>query len=129
MQQQTVLRVQTNIPNPNLILTDGTLTIESQSGFTINGSGTQSSPYTGTSAGGNILFNVNNTNGSFHYTIYKQTGQTQNIYLIQNGVETLVATATPSMTTFSGTTIVSVGNSIRLDLPGTTTLNSIYFVP
>jgi hypothetical protein len=75
-QQQTVLRVQTNIPTGIELTGSTSLSVISASRVTYSGSGTQTSPITGvtTSPGStpsswNIFMNVSGGTGTFYYNI------------------------------------------------------------
>ena len=71
-QQQTVLRVQTNIPTGIEITGTTTLNRTSSTNVTYGGSGTQTSPYTGSTTGfGNWDFTMRVTGGTgtFYYNI------------------------------------------------------------
>lgn len=70
-QQQTVLRVQTNKQNPNIIIPEGAINIISgTTGISYGGSGTTLNPYTGTTTGTsvNIELEVLNTGGILNFS-------------------------------------------------------------
>jgi hypothetical protein len=73
MAQQTILRVQTNIVNPDVFVPEATLTIitGSTSGFSYVGDGSILTPYTGTTTSNTttINLNVNNTGGVVNFSI------------------------------------------------------------
>lgn len=62
-QQQTVLRVQTNIPS-DVIITGTTSISLTGTSVTITGAGTLASPYTGTTTGGTFSIEITNTGGA-----------------------------------------------------------------
>jgi hypothetical protein len=70
-QQQTVLRVQTNIPSGIEFTGTTVLTAATVSGMTFTGSGTQTLPYTGTTTGTSWSFTSTVTGGTgiFYYNI------------------------------------------------------------
>lgn len=83
-QQQTVLRVQTNIPSGIEYTGDTSLSVISTSGLTYTGSGTQSSPFTGSTTGStwSITMNVSGGTGIFYYNIDQSSyaGSNINVY-------------------------------------------------
>jgi len=126
-QQQTVLRVQTNIPNNNLNIVSGSLSIAA-TGFTYSGSGTTVNPYTGTSTGATttINFTANNNGGSFAFNVEDFSFLT--IYV--NGVYYEGYSSTYASIA-SGSINVQVGDVIRIvsNNSGTTIYNSVSFNP
>ena len=70
-QQQTVLRVQTNIPSGIELTGNTTLSVVSTSNVTYTGSGTETSPYTGSTTGDTWSFTtrVSGGTGTFYYNI------------------------------------------------------------
>jgi hypothetical protein len=70
-QQQTVLRVQTNIPSGIELTGTTSLSVVSNSGLTYTGSGTQTSPYTGSTNASIWQFTtlVTGGTGTFYYNI------------------------------------------------------------
>ena len=74
-QQQTVLRVQTNIPTGIELTGSTSLSVTSAQRVTYSGSGTQTSPITGTTTGlsstddWSITMNVSGGTGTFYYTV------------------------------------------------------------
>ena len=127
-QQQTVLRVLTNIPDYSLTTTDGSLSIYQESNIVLQGNGTNVYPYSGsTLSGALIMFDVINTNGIVNYYITTTTGYTQNIYVIHNGVESLIATSDNTSTIFTGSFDVKVTDRIRIQLTNAVTVSSIIF--
>lgn len=70
-QQQTILRVQTNIPSGIELTGSTSLSVVSTSGLTYSGSGTQTSPYTGSTTANIWQFTtlVSGGTGTFYYTI------------------------------------------------------------
>ena len=128
--QQTVLRVLTNIPNNDITVTGGTISIFSQTGITLSGNGIVSDPYSGsTGSGAEIILDVNDTNGVFNYNISGLTGFSQTIYLTHNGVETLEASNVGLTANFIGSFSVQVNDKIRIVLTGIESVNSLYFTP
>ena len=83
-QQQTVLRVQTNVPSGIEIIGNTTLNISSSNRFNITGSGTELAPYTGvsTSTVTSVRFNVSGGTGTFYYNLNLNapTGSDTNLY-------------------------------------------------
>ena len=83
MQQQTILRVQTNIQSGNTITGTTTLSLSS-TGYTRTGTGTIGSPYSGTSSASsfNLVFTNSGSAGTFYYNIdnVSYTGTTENPY-------------------------------------------------
>lgn len=83
MQQQTILRVQTNIQAGNTVTGSTTLSLSS-TGYTGSGSGTEASPYSGTSTGNsfNLVFTNTGSDGIFYYNItnVSYTGTSTNVY-------------------------------------------------
>jgi hypothetical protein len=127
MQQQTVLRVQTNIPNPNLTRYDGYLSIYQQSGMTLSGSGTTLNPYSGSSStGAQLTFTVGGTDGNFTYDISVVTGYTQQIYVTHGGIETLKVTFTGGTTNFNGSFSVLKNDLVRVVLTNIVNVRTIY---
>ena len=128
-QQQTVLRVQTNIPNPNLVTDNGELFKIYSSGMTLNGSGTTINPYSGSSAtGAQLYFQVRNTDGNFTYDVNVTTGYTQQIYIQRDGVETLVVNYTGTTSDFTGNLSVKVNDLIRVVLTNNVVVRRMFFV-
>jgi hypothetical protein len=77
-QQQTVLRVQTNIPDNTIAVQSGFTSVIAADTFNITyaGTGTASNPYTGTTTGiAQFTFNINNRNGILYFE-YSGTGPT-----------------------------------------------------
>ena len=69
---QTVLRVQTNIPDYSLTTDNGSLTINSETDIILIGNGKFTNPYSGTSdVGATIIFDVNESDGIFHDKLKK----------------------------------------------------------
>ena len=70
-QQQTVLRVQTNIPSGVEFTNTTSLSVSSNVGLTYSGSGTQLSPFTGTTTGTTWSINmlVSGGTGTFYYDV------------------------------------------------------------
>ena len=128
--QQTVLRVLTNIPNNDITISGGTISIFSQTGITLSGHGIVSDPYSGsTGSGAQIIFDVNDTNGTFNYNITGTTGFSQTIYVTHNGVENVAATNVGLGANFIGTLSVSVNDKIRIVLSGYVNVGSLFFIP
>jgi hypothetical protein len=128
--QQTVLRVLTNIPNNDITISGGTISIFSQTGITLSGTGVVEDPYTGsTGSGAQIVLDVNDTNGTFNYNITGVTGFSQSIYVTHNGVETIAATNTGLTANFIGPISVQVGDSIRIVLTGLVNVGALSFSP
>ena len=126
-QQQTVLRVQTNIPNPNLTRYDGYLSIYFESGMTLSGSGTTLNPYSGSSStGAELTFTVGGTDGNFTYDISVVTGYTQQIYVTHGGIESLKVTFTGGTTNFNGSFSVLKNDLVRVVLTNIVNVRTIY---
>ena len=126
---QTVLRVQTNIPDYSVTTDNGSLTINSETDIILIGNGKFTNPYSGTSdVGATIIFDVNESDGIFHYDILVADGYTQTIYLTHNGIESLIAQITGG-TSFFGSFLVSAKDTVRVSLQQPVTVNSIYMVP
>ncbi len=74
-QQQTLLRVETNVQPAVAITGTTTITVGAANNFTITGSGTTINPYTGVTGNdpfdvdSSVRFDVNNGNGTFFYDI------------------------------------------------------------
>jgi hypothetical protein len=70
-QQQTVLRVQTNIPSGVEFISTTSLSVSSTVGLSYSGSGTESSPFTGTTSGTTWSINmlVSGGTGTFYYDV------------------------------------------------------------
>ena len=129
-QQQTVLRVLTNIPNPDVIIDNGTISITSQINITLVGNGTSSIPYSGSSgSGAEIIMKVNQTNGTLYYNISTLSGYTQTLFITDKGLETVVQQTTGTNRNLIGNINVNVNDTIRFDLQNILTIQSIYFVP
>ena len=129
-QQQTVLRVLTNIPDNNVTTSDGSLTIYSESTIHLNGNGTDVNPYVGsTTSGGNVVFDVNQTNGTLYISMVVPTGATQNIYITRAGTTSLVAATTGDTPNFIGNLSVNVNDVVTVELNGSVSVTYIYFVP
>jgi len=87
-QQQTVLRVQTNIPTGIELTGSTSLSVTSVTNATYTGSGTESSPFTGTTTGTtssnswNITINVSGGTGTFYYNVdmLPYAGSNTNLY-------------------------------------------------
>jgi hypothetical protein len=104
-QQQTVLRVQTNIPDDKLFTDIGNISIQSETGIALRGKGTALLPYTGfTGSGGVVIFNVNQTNGNFFFDMTVVTGYTQTVSLNHLGVYAVRAQTTGTTTNFVSST-------------------------
>jgi uncharacterized delta-60 repeat protein len=76
--QQTVLRVQTNIPSDVTVTGSTTLSLVTKSGTSFGGSGTETAPFTGTTTGDTWNVTLTNTGGTslFYYSISGTTGFT-----------------------------------------------------
>ena len=76
--QQTVLRVQTNIPSSLTVTGETTLSVVTIGGTSFGGSGTEVSPYTGITSGATWNVTLTNTGGTslFYYSISGTTGFT-----------------------------------------------------
>jgi hypothetical protein len=74
-QQQTVLRVQTNIESASYTLPTGTMTVVGGgTDMTISGTGTTANPFTSAAGVGSYaLFNINNNGGTVYYMVSGQT--------------------------------------------------------
>ncbi len=83
MEQQTILRVQTNIQSNINITRTNTLSLSS-TGYTNSGAGTPASPYSGTSTASsfNLVFTNTGSAGTFYYNIsnISYTGASTNVY-------------------------------------------------
>jgi len=123
--QQTVLRVQTNIPNDSVQYPDGELDLLTGStvGFTYVGDGTITTPYSGSTSGfTEVYLDVVNRGGIVYYSI--NSGSSYNI-IYQNGI---VLTTTSAAV--SGTISVSEGDQLIFEIQGTSRIiNYIYFIP
>jgi len=87
-QQQTVLRVQTNIPSGIEFTGTTSLTVTGSDDLVYGGSGTETSPYTGTSIGfgyWDISMRVSGGTGTFYYnvTVPPFVGVASNVYAFQ----------------------------------------------
>ena len=125
-QQQTELRVRTNIPNPDIILPQGILVYNNSisSGITINGSGNESDPYTGTgNTASTLYFTVNNTTGIL-YINTTLGGITIELWPNGNSSNKRYLT-TNSSVSVNPTDVIKI---ITQAIPNNRTIN-IYFVP
>ncbi len=90
-QQQTVLRVQTNIPSGIEYTGNTSLSVINQTNVTYGGSGTETSPITGTTTGSgfsssddwNIFMRVSGGTGTFYYNVNMSpyTGNNSDLFL------------------------------------------------
>lgn len=121
-QQQTVLRVQTNIPSSTINIADGSLGIIYNSGVTISGSGTTENPYTGTSTTfGEITFKATDADGIISYA-YSGSATS---YLYYNGELIRVSTGPLVESEYN----IKQGDTFRFEMYGNYTLIDISFVP
>lgn len=135
-QQQTLLRVQTNIPVSEYSIPTGTMSIGTGTTMTISGSGTTLNPYTGTAGVGatQAYFDINNNGGTVYYMISGQTYDpnyyydTSNIYLIRNGQEYLARRTNIYNAVIFGEINVFAGDKIRITCPNGQ-ITYLYFVP
>ena len=129
-QQQTVLRVQTNIPDDGLLTNVGNITIQSETGILLRGNGTLLSPYTGfTGSGGAVIFNVNQTDGNFYFDMTVVTGYTQTVSVSHLGVYSVKAQTTGDTTSFISSVYVKAGDLIKVEMNNVVTINRMYFIP
>jgi hypothetical protein len=145
-QQQTVLKVQTNKPNFQINLPEGTCTV-SATGTTmlVIGSGTTTNPFIGLTISGATLygeqayFDINNSDGTVYYVLSGQTyeefvsWESSSIYLIRNGVEYLSRRTTTENPVIFGSVDVRQGDRLRVTIfnsgPDFTSMPYLYFVP
>jgi uncharacterized delta-60 repeat protein len=122
-QQQTVLRVQTNKPNPGINIVPGSLGIVS-TGFTFSGSGTTTNPYTGTITGATSTINLsfNNSGGLFSFEI--RDFDTITIYV--NG-QFYNSYSSTYITTLTNSVNVNVGDFMEFTITNSTTTTVEYF--
>jgi uncharacterized delta-60 repeat protein len=125
-QQQTELRIRTNIPNPDIILPNGILVYNNliSSGITITGSGNESDPYTGTgNTASTLYFTVNNTTGIVYFNT-TLGGITIELWPNGNSSNKRYLT-TNSSVSVNPTDVIKI---ITQAIPNNRTIN-IYFVP
>jgi len=147
-QQQTVLKVQTNKPNFEIDLPQGTCTVyapDTDMLITggISGTATPYYPFIGarksgsTYYGPNAYFDINNDDGTIYYILNGQIYEPlsiwdpSSIYLIRNGIEYVVRRTTSQNNTIFGNVNVQKGDRIRVELKGSLdcTMPYLYFVP
>jgi len=142
-QQQTVLKVQTNKPNFQIDLPQGTCTVSTVNPINtavLTGSGTTLNPFiaTGTTSTKDAYFEINNADGTVYYIVSGQTytGGTWNpsrIYLNRGGTLYLYRETTQENNTIFDSIDVRQGDVIRIELLGTASFNPgipyLYFVP
>jgi hypothetical protein len=141
-QQQTVLKVQTNKPNFEIDLPQGSCTVSSGTTMTItggiSGNGTQLYPFIGsTSTGTNAYFDINNASGTVYYVVSGQTEydiwDPSTVYLIRNSVSYISRRTTIENPVMFGSIDVLPGDQIRVQIlnsgPGDTSMPYFYFVP
>jgi len=144
-QQQTVLKVQTNKPNFQIDLPQGTCTVDlGATDMTITGgiggNGTKLYPFIGsTSSGDNAYFDINNASGTIYYVISGQTDDgvylwdPSTIYLIRNSIEYVSRRTTSQNPVMFDSINVQEGDRIRVSIlnsgPGNTGMPYLYFIP
>jgi len=123
-QQQTVLRVQTNIPDNTITVQSGFTSVITGDTFGIlySGTGTANDPYTGTTTGvSEFTFSINDRSGILYYE-YSGTGALQ---LYVNGVSQRY----DSNTSVSGTINVNDTDIVQLYFSNTgSKIINLYFV-
>jgi hypothetical protein len=143
-QQQTVLKVQTNKPNFQIDLPQGTCTVSAGTTMTITGgfggNGTQLDPFIGsqpTSTSANAYFDINNASGTVYYVVSGQTEygiwDPSTVYLIRDSVSYVSRRTTIENPVMFGSIDVLPGDIIRVQIlnsgPGNTSMPYFYFVP
>jgi uncharacterized delta-60 repeat protein len=123
-QQQTVLRVQTNIPDNTIVIQSGyTAVITGDTfGISYSGTGTANDPYIGTTSGiSEFTFSINDRNGILYF---EYSGSGANILYVNNVVQ-----RNDSNTTVSGTINVNDTDIVRLYFGNTgSKIINLYFV-
>jgi len=130
-QQQTVLRVQTNIPNEYLTY-NGEISIVSATGWTISGSGTTETPYTGVSTSSNTAatFAISNDDGIITYDLSGFSSNVIYIYASVNGEYELVDYSKATKQNITGSFNISAGETVRIYAQSTgLTINSLEYIP
>jgi len=129
MSEQTLLRVQTNKINPNIILSTGVLNTGSTSNITLFGSGTTTNPYTGTTTtSGSTYFNVVNDGGIVYYSVSGNGISESFVYYNYGQSNELLLGNSTGLT--EGNYQVNALDNIYVELNGSgSTINNLYLQP